>query len=1290
VLTGLATIVCVLAVTGGTAYASAGPAPTPMKVSPSASRPATVSKATSTTKPSDNAASSTKRRAAVGKAALAGANVPNTCSGAIQPDTIYPCSSLPAGATNTYTFDLAKATDLVFVAVTATDGESLPVSVTGPGDAGVNCQFFGLPTFNCATTVAGTYTLQVQSAGTETGYTIAYTPLLSDASCTAITDTDLSFASPPLAGALAAGSSGTCYTLNQPAGTVMLSLVDGNNVTASIYDASGTLVCGAVGNCTLTGTSPYRAMVEAADASAVTYQWGLFRLSNATGCVSVDPQPYGIVPDTSSINRCRSLHVTQAGFYQVQVVTADGSIQSGTVYDVSGTQVCSSGGGPCNLPAGNDALILVGPLENRPAYGVIFIAGTETRGCAPVSDTGFVDGAATGSFTGTEKICLSLSTPSGMTDSIFNGLSSNTIQPDVLVIDATGAQVCHNFDFGFDPCKLTGPAPFNIVLSSGPGAYQILVQRANTAAGCTIWPQSGYGGTPGLTVTLQATFRAACLSIPANQHATGEMIDFANTENVPNASVVVLAPDGTQVCTANSLGFCSLTSGVAYTAILSSPSAVDTYQLVRRDLSQSATCSSPTATAPAGPSNTLTLTSALDARCTRMTAAATDDLLMGVRTAAGPTAGAVLFVANNAGKLLCRQFGVPCRVNGSTSYQVIVVALNFAGTPITAHLDTWRVATSTGFVSQCTAHQVGPDGFAPFSTILTESQTAYCAVVSVRPSEAFGVYGVTSAPRPGTPWIIMAGSSDWTNGGGYCGNLNFGDLSFQCQVPPTSPGQAVMIVYPYTADLPLSLSLQGFCESSCVTPPAQTMVTAVSPNTGQAGQVGELTLSGTGLTMGDQVSLVSNGSSATQGESTPVLASAGGTSMTVQVSLFGVGPGTYDVKVTSPTFSTATLPGAYHVVSTATPDGAVFKPITPNRILDTRIGLGAPKARVGAGGVVRLQVTGRGGVPSTGVTAVVMNVTAVQPTSAGYVTAYPDGEPVPTVSSVNFAARQTLPNLVTVPVVNGKVDLRNAHGSVDLLADVSGYYTNTTTGSELTTVGPTRILDTRIGLGAAKAKVAKGATLRFHVTGHGGVPSSGVTAVAMNVTVVRPASGGYVTVYPDGQPRPTVSNLNFVTGQTVPNLVIVPVVNGVVDFFNGGGATDLLADVTGYFSTSGAGFRTVTPVRLMDTRIGLGIRTGAIGPGGTLTLPVIGGFGVPSTGVTAVVLNVTVTGPTASSFLTAFPDGQPRPTVSNLNFVTGQTISNQVIVPVVNGKIDFYNSSGTVQVIADLSGYFVD
>src|SRR5215475_2302028 len=107
VLTGLVAVICALAVTGGTAYASARPAPTPTKAASAAGHSVTADKSTSTTKPIA-AASSTKRRAAVGKAALAGTNVPDTCSGAIQPDTIYPCSSLPAGATNTYTFDLAQ------------------------------------------------------------------------------------------------------------------------------------------------------------------------------------------------------------------------------------------------------------------------------------------------------------------------------------------------------------------------------------------------------------------------------------------------------------------------------------------------------------------------------------------------------------------------------------------------------------------------------------------------------------------------------------------------------------------------------------------------------------------------------------------------------------------------------------------------------------------------------------------------------------------------------------------------------------------------------------------------------------------------------------------------------------------------------------------------------------------------------------------------------------------------------------------------------------------------------
>jgi hypothetical protein len=335
-----------------------------------------------------------------------------------------------------------------------------------------------------------------------------------------------------------------------------------------------------------------------------------------------------------------------------------------------------------------------------------------------------------------------------------------------------------------------------------------------------------------------------------------------------------------------------------------------------------------------------------------------------------------------------------------------------------------------------------------------------------------------------------------------------------------------------------------------------------------------------------------------------------------------------------------------------------------------------------------LQVAGVHGVPSTGVSAVVMNVTAVNPTVGGYVSAYPDGQKLPVVSNLNFGAGQTIANLVVVPVFNGKVDLYNSSGQVDLVADVTGYYTASGAGSALTAITPTRFLDTRTGTGAAKARVGAGGVVRLQVAGVHGVPSTGVTAVVMNVTAVQPTVGGYVTVYPDGQSLPTASNLNFSAGQVIADEVVVPVVNGKVDLYNSSGQVDLLADVSGYFSATGALFSPAGPIRLMDTRSGLGGTTGAVGPGGTVTLQVTGANGVPATGVTAVVLNVTAVSPTAASFLTVYPHGQSLPVVSNLNFGAGQTIANQVVVPVVDGKVVFYNSAGSVQVVADLNGYF--
>ncbi|MFD9302145.1 PKD domain-containing protein [Streptomyces sp. NPDC060048] len=251
--------------------------------------------------------------------------------------------------------------------------------------------------------------------------------------------------------------------------------------------------------------------------------------------------------------------------------------------------------------------------------------------------------------------------------------------------------------------------------------------------------------------------------------------------------------------------------------------------------------------------------------------------------------------------------------------------------------------------------------------------------------------------------------------------------------------------------------------------------------------------------------------------------------------------------------------------------------------------------------------------------------------------------------------------------------------------------TVTTEGSDFTPYYPTRLLDTRDGTGAPKAKVAPYTSARVKVGGYGTIPA-GVTAVALNVTVTNTKSGGHVTAFAEGTNRPTTSNLNYEPGQTVPNLVIVPVgANGYVDLYNGGWeSVDLIADVTGYFTQSAAsGYTAISPDRFVDTRTGLGTGKGQVGGYKAFSTVIAGTRGIPSN-ATAVALNVTVTNPRSDGHLTVFPVGQPQPNISNLNFTTGQTVANSVIVPIgVDGRIVIRNGGwNPADVIVDVVGYY--
>jgi hypothetical protein len=422
----------------------------------------------------------------------------------------------------------------------------------------------------------------------------------------------------------------------------------------------------------------------------------------------------------------------------------------------------------------------------------------------------------------------------------------------------------------------------------------------------------------------------------------------------------------------------------------------------------------------------------------------------------------------------------------------------------------------------------------------------------------------------------------------------------------------------------------------------------------------------------------------------------GNGSFTASLDLSALADGS--ISVTATATSPASTVGT--ASTSTTRDGASrYVALTPARLLDTRSGKGAPTGPVVAQGSLALQVTGRGGVPSARVSAVVLNVTVTAPTAAGYLTVFPAGATRPTASNLNFTRGQTVPNLVVVTLgTGGQVSLFNgSSGTTHVLADVAGYFTagTTTPAGAFGALSPARLLDTRNGTGAPARAVAGAHGVDLQVTGAGGVPSTGVSAVVLNVTVTAPTQTGFLTVFPTGTTRPTVSNLNFVPKQTVPNLVIVPVsATGQVTLYNGsGGTVQLVADVAGYFrdgsTTFGGSFTPVTPARVLDTRNGTGAAAGKVAAAGTVNLQATGAGGVPSTGVSAVVLNVTVTGPVAAGYLTAYPQGTSRPVVSNLNFLPGQTVPNLVLVPVgPTGKVALFNgSNGATHVIADVAGY---
>jgi hypothetical protein len=374
---------------------------------------------------------------------------------------------------------------------------------------------------------------------------------------------------------------------------------------------------------------------------------------------------------------------------------------------------------------------------------------------------------------------------------------------------------------------------------------------------------------------------------------------------------------------------------------------------------------------------------------------------------------------------------------------------------------------------------------------------------------------------------------------------------------------------------------------------------------------------------------------------------------------------------------------------TVLPGGSDYTAYGPARLLDTR----SSKTTLKPYSTIKVQVGGNSGI-SVDALAAVLNLTVTNPTASGYLTAYPDGIGRPGSSNVNFTAHQTVPNLAFVPVgTGGYVDIYNgSSGTVDLIADISGYFSRVA-ASGYTPAGPARLVDTRNGTGASKAQIAANGSIAVQVDGRGGVPASGVTAVALNITATGSKSAGFLTAYPDGNARPTASNVNYGAGQTIANAVVVPVgADGKIRLGNGPGqGVNAVVDVTGYYSPGSKGaFMATEPSRVYDTRTAA---EGPAIPGYTVDTLQFGDGKADQ--ATAYVLNATVPQASGPGYLAVTPDnGAPLtspPGVSTLNFTKGQTVPNLVQATTGStGGISFWNASATANhLVLDEFGYYL-
>jgi hypothetical protein len=254
----------------------------------------------------------------------------------------------------------------------------------------------------------------------------------------------------------------------------------------------------------------------------------------------------------------------------------------------------------------------------------------------------------------------------------------------------------------------------------------------------------------------------------------------------------------------------------------------------------------------------------------------------------------------------------------------------------------------------------------------------------------------------------------------------------------------------------------------------------------------------------------------------------------------------------------------YYVVADGS--GDLFHPLRPARVLNTvtdGVSLAPGESRT-------LSLAGVAGIPASGASAVSLAVTLYGGTTAGGVTVFDpdDAAPPATLLSVQGGATDRRTNVVVSRLsASGELVLRNtASGTRDVLVDVNGWWApGSTPGGSLYKPLPTaEVIDTTEGKGVP-ARMAAGKTAGVTLAGKGGVPANGVTAVALQATMLSPTVRTAFIAWPAGHSRPTARSASPSKGIDHTALVVAPLVSGQVALQNVYGTAGLRAYAVGYW-----------------------------------------------------------------------------------------------------------------------------